>query len=142
MNGGRVTFGIWADDDRFQAWEASYFGLRSDSHYANASTGKTILARPYFDALSGNSPAKLLAAHPTFLSGDVRIDYSLQFQGAEVGISSRLVENAGNRFDLLLAYRYLDSDEQSRFESSLRYTTAQGAILAGTTKDIIDQFQT
>lgn len=141
LNGGRVNGGFWADDNHCQAWEGSYFGLLSESNFSVASGSIPIIARPYTDGLLGNSPAAFLVAHPAFLSGNLSVDNELKFQGAEFGIRSRLHELACNRLDFLLGYRYLNLDDNLKISSSSRYTAAQGAILAGTTKDVLDQFQ-
>jgi hypothetical protein len=140
MSGGRITLGAWADETRCHAWEASYFGVESETTYRTTSSTNAILARPFTNAANGTA-ASLLIAHPGFLNGNVLADYSLNFQGAEVGLRSIVRDLSTCKLDFLIGYRYLDLAEKLNIDSFSRYAVAQGQILAGTTKDIQDQFQ-
>ncbi len=60
----RMTLGYWGDTYRVLGMEADYFDLGGASaNFSQTSNGSVILARPFFDVISGSEGAQLIA-HP------------------------------------------------------------------------------
>jgi hypothetical protein len=122
--------------------QGSYFYLaQQTADFAAASPATPIIARPFFDEPSTSQDA-LLVAHPDFLTGSVLVGASTELQSAEILVRGNLFGNPANRTDALLGYRFGLLSESLRISSASQWTVPQGPILAGTTKDIVDVFDT
>ncbi len=122
--------------------QGSYFWLaKQTAEFTAASPATPIIARPFFDEPSA-SQASLLVAHPDFLTGSLLVNASTELQSAEILLRGNFWGNLANRTDALLGYRFGLLSESLRVSSSSQWTVAQGPILAGTTKDILDAFDT
>jgi len=88
-SGGRVTGGFWLDDCHTTGLEASYFFLGSRSvrfdDASNGALGSALIARPFFDVISGIQNAQLVA-FPGIASGEIHVNSSSRLQGAEVNM--------------------------------------------------------
>jgi hypothetical protein len=73
VNGLRLRGGWWFRQGRW-AIESEFFGFKSSSQSFSASSdGSTILARPYFNIITGNQAAQLIA-YPGLVSGGISIN--------------------------------------------------------------------
>ena len=124
-SGGRITVGWWFDPCRRLGIEGDYFGLGdARSSFRESSNGTPILARPFFDIVSGEENSSL-AAFPDLISGQIAAEAETQFSGAGVrtiynlccgdgcGTSciTCLPVTTGYRFDAILGYRFLRLDD-------------------------------
>jgi hypothetical protein len=112
--GGRFTAGFWVDDARTLGLEGNYFFLGSRGrHFAAASDGgpgSLVIARPFFNVLTGAEDAEAVAV-PGLASGGIAINTSSRLQGFEVNPLYNLCCGCGYRVDALVGFRYLDLDE-------------------------------
>jgi hypothetical protein len=139
LPGGRITFGWWFDDVGTAGLEANYFRLGDgNAGFQATSAQNPILARPFFD-MPSNSQDALLIAHPSFLQGSINIDLDSSLQGFGVTWRQRLLQGCGHRTDLLIGYRLLEFDERLRIASDSQFTAPSGQIVAGTTRNVLDQ---
>ncbi|MDD4788811.1 MAG: BBP7 family outer membrane beta-barrel protein [Pirellulales bacterium] len=139
-SGERLTLGYWLDPFQCNGIEASYLGMgRETARYAAASPEIAILARPYFDPQTG-AEAAMLIAHPDFLDGSANAGVASEFQTVEVLFRRNLHAEAGRRTDFLLGWRYAQLDERLWLSQRSRWTAAQGVVIPGTTKEVVDLF--
>ncbi len=84
MSGTRVRFGWWFANHPNLGIEGEYlgFGTQNES-FDQQSTGATILARPFFNAVTGLNDAELVS-FPGVLSGRVRTNATSKLDGAAV----------------------------------------------------------
>ena len=120
-SGGRVRLGVWLDNQQDYAVEGEYFFLGDGSlRFYQQSDGDPILARPFFDVLTGQQNAEI-AAYPGVLAGKVTINASTALQSAGVDLRGTLwVEEVtspaagleeSQRLSLLAGYRHLRLNE-------------------------------
>ncbi|MCA9142096.1 MAG: BBP7 family outer membrane beta-barrel protein [Planctomycetales bacterium] len=142
QSGARISFGWWMDPAQCNGFEASYFGLGNQTSSFTASSANTpILARPVFD-MGTNAEAAMLAAYPGILTGAINVDASTKLQGVEALYRRRVSEGCDSRVDFLFGYRYASLDEGLRINQASEWTSAQGAIVVGTTQNLFDSFTT
>lgn len=92
FNGARLQFGFWWDREHTWGVSADYFGFETESTgIALSSTGDPILARPFFNIVTGAEDSELIA-YPAVSSGTVAINVDSEFQGA--GLQFRRLRNA------------------------------------------------
>jgi hypothetical protein len=88
-SGGRVTGGLWLNNSQTIGLEGNYFFLGSRSvHFDAASSGapgSEMIARPFFDVMSGIQNAQLVA-FPGIASGEIHLSSSSRLQGAELNM--------------------------------------------------------
>lgn len=151
-SGFRLRFGWWLAN--FPGWgiEGEYVGLGSETEsFFQQSTGDPIIARPFFNALTGAEDSELVA-FPGVVSGSIAVDSSTEFEGGAVRLRKQLfgTESCGysaihcrevpvsTRFDLTMGYRYwqLQEQVQTREQLTLQTTNPSGTF------DITDTFHT
>ena len=134
-SGGRITLGLWFDSCRKFGLEGDYFALDdARTSFLRSSTGNPILARPFFNMLTGQESAELVA-FPNVVSGTVDANALTRFQGA--GIRMRHVLCCGSgcgpswcdpcgggvlrgyRLNLLGGYRFLRLDDSVNVSEDL-----------------------
>jgi hypothetical protein len=81
--GGRISGGFWLNDCHTIGLEGSYFFLRPRSVRFDDSSA--VIARPFFDVLSGIQNAQLVA-FPGIASGEIHLSSSSRLQGAELNM--------------------------------------------------------
>jgi len=88
-SGGRFRGGLWLDNCHTIGLEASYFFLGSRSvdfnDASNGALGSVIIARPFFDVISGIQNAQLVA-FPGIASGEIHLSSASRLQGAELNL--------------------------------------------------------
>lgn len=141
-SGGRITVGVWTDAHHQHAWEVSYLGLENTSDRFSTSSAEFVsLARPVFDTLVG-AESSMVVAHPSFLTGSIRVDSSSELQAFEVLRRAKLCQSTFYHFDLLLGYKHASLDDMLRVDQSSDYFAARGPIAAGTNVTLFDRFET
>ena len=151
-SGGRIRFGRWLGDCQRIGVESEYFALGDiNDSFAASSTGlpgSSIIARPFFNALTNAEDSELVAfpgviggtftanAQGSLQSAGARLLWNLCQSGAPIDLCS--VDRSAARLDLLLGYRFLRLDESLQMREQL---TSQIATDPGTF-DINDSFVT
>jgi len=170
--GGRFSGGFWLDNCHTIGLEGSYFFLGSRSvrfdGASNGALGSALIARPFFDVISGIQNAQLVA-FPGIASGEIHLTSSSRLQGAELNIlcmpcCDACAEQAcpfedtakHNSFcstccgcnywvSLLSGFRYLQLDEGLGITEISRVNPALPAgnpLFGGSTIAAADQFDT
>lgn len=146
-SGGRLVLGAWLDPEQTWGVEARFFMLESQSHGLTvASPGDPILARPFFNTLSGLLDAELVA-FPGILQGSATVaSRSSYLIGADASLRANLYsledDWGGFQIDLLGGYRYLDLAESLAVLENLGTTNPAGPAPLGTAFVISDRFAT
>lgn len=87
--GGRFGAGFWFNNCHTMGIEASYFFLGSRSlNFDDASSGalgSPLIARPFFDVISGIQNAELVA-FPGIASGQIHLSTTSMFQGGDINL--------------------------------------------------------
>jgi Putative beta barrel porin-7 (BBP7) len=142
--GFRLGTGYWFDCEHTLGIDAGFWMLGSDStSFAAASNGDPILARPFFNALTGKQDAQLIAFPSTIISttGAVKATASSgDYYDWHVDLLGNLVNNCWCRLDGLLGYRYFHYNEGLRVGTAI--SPSGNGIVPGTEIVTVDQFET
>ena len=157
-SGGRFTGGFWLNECHTVGLEGSYFFLGSRSASFDAAStgvlGSAVIARPFFDVLSGTENAQLVA-FPGIASGDIHLRYFSRLQGAELNAiynvcccprcEPECAHECGwyYRLELLSGFRFLDLDEGLGITETARVNPALPSgspFFGGNTITMADQF--
>lgn len=152
FDGGRLRFGVWLDRCHTWGLGAELFQIGSESEtFVNTSTGNPILARPFFNTLTGLEDSELVA-FPNVVSGTVGVQATSELEGAglhirylrccDEGCSSWLfcgcAEHYCSRTEAMFGWRHLDLTESVQITEELVSTdTANPGSF-----DILDRFDT
>jgi hypothetical protein len=117
--GGRFTAGLWFDDCQTWGAETTFFFLGQRAiHFTAGSQGFPLLARPFFNVVTGAEDAEQIAnlAVPGLpnllpLTGRVSVSSSSRMWGIEGNGLHNVVVGCNYRVDLLGGFRYLQLDE-------------------------------
>ena len=141
--GGRVTFGMWLDDEQNVTVAGRLYGTGGDRNVFNKeSGGDTILSRPFFNAVLEDEDA-LLISFPGVAAGSVRASLTNNnFLGAEAYIEMMLERDQNRRVDLLAGYQFMRLDDRLFIASNSRVTEFGGLVPFGTEFDVFDRFST
>jgi hypothetical protein len=141
--GGRITLGWWFDCENTLGVEGSFFRLEGKAaNFLASSNGDPILARPFFDAVSGG-PSSQRVAFPDDVSGSVGVsDGTSGLLGAGVLFRERLCCGCNYFLDLLLGYRYLTFSDNLAINENLTNTNPNNPnfIPVGTNILVVDRF--
>ncbi len=141
-SGFRIAGGWWLDPAQTAAIELSYAGLPQQSDRDRFdSFNFPLLARPVFDTFVGAESA-MLVAHPDFLTGGVAIGASSQFHLAGAVRRDRISQSRCRTVDSLIGFRFGSLEENLLIEQSSRFSVGTGQVIAGTTLDLFDRFET
>ncbi len=151
-SGFRIRFGTWLSAFPNTGIEGEYvtLGDQTDSFFSQ-STGDPILARPFFNVLTGLNDAELVA-FPNVVTGSVSVDINSQFDGGAFRFRKQLCCSSGccfsniacrnvpysSRLDFTFGYRFWELDESLVVREQLQTlgTANQGSF------DITDRFET
>ncbi len=136
-SGLRLTLG-WAHDSCGNGFEVSGMHIFNDDKLYTST--ESLVARPVFDTFTA-SESSMLVAHPSFLSGIVKVHVGNELSSIDINRRLRLSSCRCQTIDFLYGYRYGNLDEMLRVDQSSLYTAAQGQIIAGTSVDLFDQFK-
>ncbi len=129
LSGGRLSVG-WVNDCHSWAVEGSGFFLekgRSNFAAASDANGNPILARPFINSLTGTETAALVS-FPGAFSGNIQVNSTSQFSGAEINVLTPLNQTLVGGVDFLIGARYLNLDES--FAITQNSTLLPGGVLA------------
>ncbi len=145
--GLRFVLGYWLDDCQTLGVDATWFslgdGANSGNYYAQ-SVGtplSPILARPFFNVLSGQQDSQLVA-FPNVVEGDIQVATSSEMHSLSVLLRRNVWQECRNRIDLVGGYRYFRYREGLSIHEHLNVTEPGGGVAVGTTFDILDVFST
>lgn len=151
-SGFRIRFGWWLASLPGWGVEGEYVGLgdRTDSYFRQ-STGTPILARPFFNTVTGLEDSELVA-YPGVVGGSISVDAARRFDGAAVRFKRQLCCTTGcgyspiscqtvpvsTRLDATIGYRFWELKESLRIREQLtsQLTNEPGSF------DIRDRFDT
>lgn len=141
-SGVALTVGRWLDEQ--QAWgiQATWFyaGEPSDELHAGwQSLGDPVLARPFFNAATGQEDSQLVA-YPDVVEGLVTAETHSYLQSGEALLRANWRRGTRGRIDVLGGYRYLGFREGLRVEEHLVLRDPGGLAQIGTTINLFDQF--
>ena len=143
--GGRFGGGYWFTPQRDWGIEGNYFFLQEKTtSYHAASDGDPILARPFYNIVTGDQDSHVMA-FPDVISGTVDVSAKSRLQGAELLLRRPIVVQRTNGrngpagfalgVELLAGYRFLDLAEDLRISEALE--------MAGpSTIELYDLFET
>lgn len=156
--GFRIRFGTWLGSIPRLGIEGEYVGLsdKSESFFdsSTGATGSRILARPFFNTVTGVEDAELVA-FPNVVRGNVRVDLTNSLRGAAFRFRRQLCCNTGcgfsdwtcqtvpvsSRIDLTMGYRFWQLDDGLTINEQLTELTTAGAVTTNTF-NITDRFHT
>jgi hypothetical protein len=111
-HGGRFGVGSWLAPESGLAVEADYLFLSGrDVGGARQSPGTPVLARPFFNVLTGQEDSSLVS-YPGLLTGGIEISNSSRLQGAEANLLKGLYHTGHARVECLAGFRWLHLDEE------------------------------
>jgi hypothetical protein len=135
--GGRVTLGLWLDDEHNVSVVGRVYGLGGASdRFEDESDGTPILARPFRNALIGQNDA-LLVAFPGLSTGSIDASLVNNFYAAETYFQVMVESNQNRRVDVIAGYQFARLDDWLDVRSVSEVATLGGAIV-----DIRDRFST
>lgn len=140
-SGGRFTLGAWLNAEHTFGLEGSFFFLEDQStHFTLSSDGNPIIARPFFDVLSGTS-SSVKTSFPNVVRGTQDFSTSSSLLGAEIYARHNLRCCDCSRLDLIAGYRYLQLDDDLLMHD-IEISTDRTNPLFGLPIDIKDAFHT
>jgi hypothetical protein len=142
-SGGRITVGAWLNPEQTVGVEGYFFGLENKSpEFSTTSVGLPILARPIFNAQTGN-PDSVLIAFPNVVMGnaDIRVT-STDLEGAGVDFRCNLCCCCCYRVDFLGGYRFLQLGESVEISETEIGAGSKSPVPVGTTIPVTDNFST
>ncbi len=142
-SGGRVWLGYWFDPEQTLGVETSFFMLaNAASGFAAGSGGTPILARPFFNAVTGKPDAELIA-FPGIAAGTASARETSSLHGVGHWLRPNLFWGDGFRVDALVGYRYLSLTGRLGISEDLVSTNpASPTVPLGTRLTVFDQFYT
>lgn len=119
--GFRLTAGFWFDQAGTIGLEAEGFGLETHTtHYgrnSDRSLGVPVIARPFFNTLTGQEDAQIITAPNTYIGG-IDLFSDSRLWGGELNLVGNLVREPSYKLDCLGGFRYLGLDENIRISQS------------------------
>jgi hypothetical protein len=124
-SGVRLTLGGWLNDCQTLGVEGDFFMLLSrGTGFAASSAGDPILARPFFDVITGQPNAELIS-FPGLLVGSVSANAgSTGLLGADALLRAKLCCGCNSRLDMVRGYRYLRLSDHLGVDENLVTTSA------------------
>jgi hypothetical protein len=108
---GGIKAGYWLDPQRSLGIEGGFFGLQDVSTGFNAaSNGNAVLARPFFNVLTGSQDAALIAS-PGVGSGQIAINETSRLWGAGFAFRKEICASCAGRVSALVGYRFLRASD-------------------------------
>jgi hypothetical protein len=139
LSGVRLTLGGWISPDQRLGIEGNAFLLERACHRFSAasnSTGSPPLYFPIFSGIAGGERGIPVADPLRGFSGDVNVNSSLQFWGAEANFTGTIYREAGSDFAVLVGFRYADLRERLQINNTTK------DLLFGNVATLNDSFQT
>jgi hypothetical protein len=144
FSGGRFVGGVWLDDDHIYGFEGSYFFLAErsvkESAVSPGGLNAPILARPFFNVLTNQEDAELLAI-PGQQAASVLVTATTSLQGAEATGVVGLCSGCRYRLEMLLGFRFLELDDKLGIAQQISFAP-NAPVNAGSVINQLDQFDT
>jgi hypothetical protein len=141
-SGGRFTLGYWFDPCATVGIEDTFLFLGNiHQSFQASSNGNPILARPFFNTVTGQQDAVLLA-FPNIVVGAVNITSGSQVYGNEVNLRRALYADDCRRVDVLAGYRFFQFNEGLRINTNTTSIDPSSTVPVGTTFGVFDSFNT
>jgi hypothetical protein len=138
-SGGQIKAGYWFDPQHSWGVEGSFFGLQDASTGFNAaSNGSPVLARPFFNVVSGVQNSQLIAA-PALGGGQIAINETSRLWGAGLSFRKEICASCLGRVSALVGYRYLRASDDLSIATNQQGNTAGIGPFTGS---VTDQFST
>ncbi|MEL6109097.1 MAG: BBP7 family outer membrane beta-barrel protein [Planctomycetota bacterium] len=149
LDGVRVRFGFWLDKCHTYGIGGEFFGLdREELRFSATSTGDPIIARPFFNTLTGLNDSELVA-FPGVVSGTATVTAYSELtggsfylrsmrccdEGCRQGLFCGCNERYCTRSEFRIGYRYMELEEGVGIREEL-VVPDPGSF------DILDQFDT
>lgn len=133
FSGIRLQGGFWCDCEG--VWSVQLGGFLTEENterfdQASAANGAPLLARPFFDPVSGLESSVLVAA-PGAFDGYVRIRSHSRLSGAEANLRRSLAPETGFPMQFLTGFRYTNLDEDLSIFQQTRELDDGQATFAG-----------
>ncbi|MDX1944435.1 MAG: BBP7 family outer membrane beta-barrel protein [Pirellulaceae bacterium] len=139
--GGRLTLGVWLDEEHNVAVASRFYGTGGDTKQFRASSdGNPILARPFYNVLLDQPDALLIAFDDPMgtdiVDGDINIKFRNQnFLAAESYLQLMMHRDQRTRVDAVAGYQF------TRLDDGLIVDTTQILRQLGNTQiDLQDRF--
>lgn len=132
-DGFRIRFGWWLASLPMWGVEGEYVGLGDETEsFFRQSNGTPIIARPFFNALTGREDSELVA-FPSVVGGSMAVDATSRFDGAAVRFRRQLCCSTGcgfsalccetvptsSRLDGTIGYRFWELKESLQMQERL-----------------------
>ncbi|MFO0842199.1 MAG: BBP7 family outer membrane beta-barrel protein [Gemmataceae bacterium] len=141
FSGSRVQVGLWLDEQRRVGLEGSFFFLGSKGTALTVSSpGEPVLARPYFNTLTGAQESELLA-FPGVASGAFTLNTSSEAWGFEANGVSPLCRTCDGGVYLIGGFRQLRLRETLSITESL-LVSPNSPVFANNLIGVLDEFKT
>jgi hypothetical protein len=139
-SGFKLGAGGWFNEDRTFGVDMGFFMLESQNTlFFASSNGQTILARPFFNALTSKEDSQLVA-FPGLATGSIGASLrSNNFYSGHIDLQEVFLESNGYRLESIVGYRYLRFDERLLVFQNLT-SLGSGVIAAGTNIQTVDNF--
>lgn len=142
-SGARIVFGRWLTE--CARLEGNWFELgETQSEFRAASPETPILARPFFNVVTGLQDA-FLVAYPNIRNGSVAVDSTSRFMGAGISIIENwnpCCEMYGVQLGAECGLRYLRLEEGISISDAFTSVDPAGPVPVGTQFTTADQFDT
>ncbi len=116
FSGLQLTLGTWLDGSQNVGLEARGFLLgerQLQSHFQSNAQGAPFLLRPFINTQLQDEDVATVT-FPDLIAGGIQFTQSSQLWGTEINLVRNLAVDSTSRFDLLVGFRYLDLQEESR----------------------------
>jgi hypothetical protein len=126
VSGGKLWLGFWLDNEATLGIDGSGFCLEShtihEKSYSNRTNGAPLIARPFFNLLTGLQDAQVVTAPGDALGGSyiggVGVFDDSRTWGGELNLRFNLGCAAIGSLDLLAGFRYLGQKDELRSDQS------------------------
>ena len=113
----------------------------NSGNYFNQSTGNPILARPFFDTVSGTEMAQL-TAYTGFVDGSIQVLTNSEMHSGAISLRRHWLNGECGHIDLIAGYRFFRFRENLNIEENLVSQNVGTGFPVGSTIDLFDRFTT
>jgi hypothetical protein len=126
VSGGKLWLGFWLDRDATVGLDGSGFCLESHTIHANAYSNRTngapVIARPFFNELTGLQDAQIVTGPADALGGrylgGVNLFSDSRTWGGELNLRFNLGRGTIGSLDLVSGFRYLGMKDELRSDNT------------------------
>ncbi len=125
-SGGKLWLGYWLDADMTVGVQASGFCLEThtvhEKYYSNRTDGAPVIARPFYNVLTGQEDALIVTGPADALGGrylgGVDLFGDSRTWGGEANLLFNVAAAPTLRWDLIAGFRYLGQKDEFRLDQS------------------------